>query len=156
MLGAGSVAAKGMEGEFCCGSSPTGLVQGTCNPGLVCHCEPDSYCELETDADGNPTGVKAGKAGICGLEKADPFCPITPLSITEILENIIKWMLYIAMVVAPAMLIIGAIVFMTSAGNPERIKTARRIIVWTIIGFVIILFGRGIFSIIKNILLGGD
>jgi len=50
------------------------------------------------------------------------------------------------------MIIVAAFYFLTSGGDPEKVRTAKRIILWTFIGLIIVLLGKGIISIIWQIL----
>jgi len=44
--------------------------------------------------------------------------------------------------------------FMTASGNPERVGLARRIILYTAIGLIVILFARGLIFLIQRIIGG--
>jgi hypothetical protein len=50
------------------------------------------------------------------------------------------------------MIVVSAIIFMTAAGRPEKIKLARRIIFWTVVGFLFILFSKGLENLIEYII----
>ena len=78
--------------------------------------------------------------------------PITATSVPALINNIVKYVFWIAMVLAPLMILVGAFYFMTAGGNPERVKTGQKIILWTIVGLAVILFSRGIISVIRSIL----
>jgi len=41
---------------------------------------------------------------------------------------------------------------MTSGGNPENINRAKRTLLWTVIGYGIILVSRGIIEIVQQLL----
>lgn len=158
----------GIEGDICCPdqvSTPYPPEKGSCADGLLCRCEP-SNCKLVEDPPGSGrikveprstlSTAPPTKPGICAPEDATVLCPITThKTITELFNELTKWVLYIATMIVPIMIAIGAILFMASGGDPGRVQLAKRIIIWTIIGFVIILFGRGIYSIVTTILGGG-
>ena len=54
------------------------------------------------------------------------------------------------------MLIIGAFTYLTSFGNPEKVKKAQGIIRWAITGLVIFLLSYLILKIIDVLFLGGE
>jgi len=60
------------------------------------------------------------------------------------------------MAIVPIMVIVAAYFFLTSGGDPEKVRTAKRIIFWTFIGLIIVLLGKGIVAIIKQVLGGGS
>ena len=82
-------------------------------------------------------------------------CPYsTHTSVEEFIMAAVNYIFYLSIIMAPLMIIIGAAVFLTSAGSPKQTKLGTSIIQWTLIGFAIILFARGITAIIKMILVG--
>lgn len=78
--------------------------------------------------------------------------PIQADSIQELVDSVISWVITFGMVLAPLMIIIAAYYFITAMGDPAKIKKAKDIILWTIVGIVIILLSRGIILIIQDIL----
>lgn len=83
------------------------------------------------------------------------ICVNSPLKYTkieDIIENVLNYVFYGALIIAPLMIIIGAILFMTSGGNPGMVDKAKKIIFWSIIGFLIITASRGIISLIRYII----
>ena len=131
------------EGDLCCSDGDCG--------GLKCFCipdPPDPDCDVTTDP-GNPTG----QWGTCHSAGSVVICsPLKYRSISAVIESITNWIFYIAIVLAPLMIIIGAFMFMTSAGDPTKVQTAKKLIIWTVIGFAIILFSKGLISLIRTIL----
>jgi uncharacterized paraquat-inducible protein A len=81
--------------------------------------------------------------------------PITASSFDQLVEGVISFIFTIATAVFPLMIVIGAFYFLTAAGNPQQIQTAKTIILYTIIGYAIILISRGLIYIVRNIILGG-
>lgn len=51
-----------------------------------------------------------------------------------------------------AMLLYGAFMYTTAGDSPDKVKTARSIIIAAIIGFAIAVFAPGIVSIVSNFL----
>jgi uncharacterized membrane protein len=55
------------------------------------------------------------------------------------IANIMEYLLPIGVILAIVFAIIGGYTWMTSAGNPEKIKQAQGTLTWSIIGLVFIL-----------------
>ena len=79
--------------------------------------------------------------------------PIPWTNFRDLLYAIIRVITYIALAVAPLMIIIAGVLFVTSGGNPQQIDTAKRLIIWTLIGLVVILLARGIVELLSQTLL---
>ncbi len=80
--------------------------------------------------------------------------PLEAETFEELIENLIDFIFWVAAAIVPLMIIIAAFYFITSAGNPDKVKTAKDIILYTIIGFTIVLLAKGIVSVIKQIIGG--
>jgi hypothetical protein len=72
----------------------------------------------------------------------------------ELVDRIISFISWVAIAIVPIAIIIAAFYFLTSGGEPEKVRTAKRIIFYTIMGLIIILLARGISSAIKQIIVG--
>ncbi|MGC9602858.1 MAG: pilin [Minisyncoccia bacterium] len=81
---------------------------------------------------------------------SDPNCPSS--SAEGLLHSIVDWLIRIGTPIAVGMLIIGAFQMMFSGGNEDMIKRGRRTILYTAIGYAIILIGWGLTSIIQDFL----
>ena len=102
----------------------------------------EEYCNLLGTADekAEPTGQTC----ICN--------PLEVESFEELIEKIVDWLFNIAAIVAPVMIVLGAILFMTAGGKAERISTGKKVILWTIVGFLIILFSKGLINLVNYII----
>lgn len=78
--------------------------------------------------------------------------PLEAESFEELIENLIDFIFWVAVVIVPLMIIIAGFYFLTAAGNPEKVNTAKRIIFWSIVGFAIVLLAKGIISMIREII----
>ena len=78
--------------------------------------------------------------------------PLTAPDFETIVANLIDFVFKIAIVLAPLMIIIGAALFITSAGNLQQVDRAKKIIIYTVIGFAIVLLAKGILAMIKQLL----
>ena len=90
------------------------------------------------------------------LTKAITFGPpFETKSFEELIDAIINFIFLVAIVIVPIMILIAAFYFLTSGGNSEKVNTAKKIILFTFIGLFIVLLGKGIVAIIKQVLGGG-
>ena len=116
-----------------------------------------------------PMVVWAVQAGSCKeycdnlgtTEEMDPpgdpprQCICNPLAAEDfnvIVDKIVDFIFNIAIVLVPLMAIVAGFLFVTAGGNPEQIKRARDIIIWSAVGLVIVLLSKGIGAIINQIL----
>ena len=51
--------------------------------------------------------------------------------------------------------LIFTVSIVTAAGNPEKIAQAKKIITWSLIGFLIVLLSKGIIAMIKQLFVLG-
>jgi hypothetical protein len=72
-------------------------------------------------------------------------------SVTATLTNITGWIVTVSLVVASLMYVVGGFLWMSDAGNAERSKLAKSIIVSTTIGLVVILMANGLMSIVQSL-----
>ena len=78
--------------------------------------------------------------------------PLASDSLTDLIDGIINFIFWVATVLAPLMIVIAAFYFVTSAGNPNQIAIAKKIILYTLIGYAIILLSKGLIIILREIL----
>jgi hypothetical protein len=71
-------------------------------------------------------------------------------AVTSTIDNITSWIVTVSTGLAILMYTVGGFFWMSDAGNAERAKTAKSIIVSTTIGLVIILLAAGLTSIIRG------
>jgi len=70
----------------------------------------------------------------------------------DLLVRILSWLWPISIVVAVLMLIIGAYYFVFSGGNPAKVATAKKVIIYALVGLAIVGLAMGIWNVIKTIL----
>jgi hypothetical protein len=73
-------------------------------------------------------------------------------SITDLLKKIVDWMAVIATPIATGMIIFGAFQMLFAGGSPEKFTAGKRTILYTVVGYAIILIGWGFTSIITELL----
>ncbi len=86
---------------------------------------------------------------------ADDGGLVNPLRYAEIDKIIVAFadlIFDLALVVAPILVLIAGFLFVTAAGNPERIKKARDILMYTAIGLFVVIFARGLVAMLEGII----
>lgn len=94
-------------------------------------------------------GTGGGGGGTGGFELANP---LRAESFEALVTDIASWLVAIAIPFATIMILYAAVLFMTSGGNEERVKKAKRALTWAIVGIAIIIIGAGFVTLIKDIL----
>ncbi len=85
-----------------------------------------------------------GKTCICN--------PLTTEKFTDVVDRILNILFFVALAVAPVMILVAGFKFLTGGGNPETLKGARQMLVWTGVGFGIILLSKGIVIILRSVI----
>ena len=80
--------------------------------------------------------------------------PLLAENIPQFVWQAIVFLFTASLYIAPLMIIIGAYVMVSSGGIPSRIDKGKKIIIWTLIAFAIILISRGLIQLVW-MLLGG-
>jgi len=65
--------------------------------------------------------------------------PLNFTNIEELLRGLSNWAIAIASPIAALMIIVGAYQLLFSGGDPEKVKTGRQTILYTVIAYAIIL-----------------
>jgi hypothetical protein len=76
--------------------------------------------------------------------------------IYTLIETITNFLIGIAIVITPIIIIYAGFLYITAAGNEEKVKTAQKVIIWALIGFALVLIARGIPALIKQFLIGNN
>lgn len=82
-----------------------------------------------------------------------PIGLINPLeadTLEEAINAFINFLFFLAMAIAPILIIYAAFLLLTAAGDVAKIRKARQIILWTLVAVAIILLAKGLPSIIKG------
>ncbi len=93
---------------------------------------------------------KPGKNISVGINLTNPWPDVN--SIFDIINKFTSFLLYAAVPIAVILIIYAGIILLTSAGNTSKITQARSMLWYTIIGFAVILVGKGFFLLIESIL----
>jgi hypothetical protein len=73
-------------------------------------------------------------------------------TIDSVLKKVMGWLVQLGAPLATVMIIIGGIQMLFSGGNPEKFKKGQQTILYTAIGYGIILLGTGLIEIIEALL----
>jgi hypothetical protein len=78
--------------------------------------------------------------------------PLKVSTIEELINVIIDFIFWVGIILAPLAIVVGAFYLLTSGGSPDRVNRGKKIILYAFIGLLIILSGKGIISLMKDIL----
>ena len=129
------------EGSGCMHNTNTKSSPSSCTTGV------GSGGGAGTPSGGTPSGGTTG-----GGSDTTIVNPLTTNSFDEIINNVTDFLFKIALVVGPLMIVIAGFMLMTAADDTEKVTKAKQIIFYTLIGLFIVLFARGLVSVLKNII----
>ena len=76
---------------------------------------------------------------IIGWGNLDPTALDRTKSVAEILASVLKFLLSIVGIIAIIMMVVGGMMYITAAGDEDRMKTGKSIVVYSLIGIAIAL-----------------
>ena len=65
----------------------------------------------------------------------------------ELIDSLINIIFILAIAIAPIMFIVAGFYFVTAAGEPEKINMAKKMILWTLIGLLVVMSAKGIIAL---------
>lgn len=80
--------------------------------------------------------------------------PLKADTFQELIENLIDFVFVIAVAVAPLMILVAGFLFLTAGGAPDKIGRAKQMILWTVIGFAVVMLAKGLIAVLEQILGG--
>lgn len=104
----------------------------------------DNFTTLSGGVNGDNGGGNGGGIPI-GL-----INPLQAETLGEAINALINFLFYLAMAIAPILIIYAAFLLLTAAGDAAKINKARTIILWTLIAVAIVLLAKGLPAIIKG------
>ncbi|GEM_PF-4830489 len=78
--------------------------------------------------------------------------PLGSATFTDLIGKILDFIFTLSFPVAAVMVMVAGFLFVTGGGDPIKLKKAKDILLWTAIGFGIILVSKGFPFLIKDIL----
>ncbi len=80
----------------------------------------------------------------------NPFKEIT--TITSLIEAIINFLKSLAVIVSAILIVYAGYLYMTSAGNQQKIEMAQKTLIWALVGIGVVLMASAITKVIENVL----
>lgn len=106
------------------------------------------FCERDSKSE-----IDKGTPGICAPAGKEFICPFSIYMSLEILvKEVTKYLFWLALAVCPLLIVVGAVYYMFSAGDPGKVKKGQALIKWPLIGLAVMLLARMFFEIIKTII----
>jgi hypothetical protein len=86
------------------------------------------------------------------ISQAAFFTPVVMPSITQLGENILSATWKVFAIVAVVCFVFAGIMFLTSGGQPEKIKLARHAFIYGVVGIVVAILAFSVIVLIENAL----
>ena len=77
--------------------------------------------------------------------------PLAADSFAELIDDLINIIFTLALAIAPIMFIVAGFYFITAAGEPEKINMAKKMILWTLIGLLVVMSAKGFIMLFGEI-----
>jgi len=74
--------------------------------------------------------------------------------ITTLVTNILNFLWKLAWAIAPILIVYAGYLYITSAGNEEKVKIAQKTLIWALVGFAVVLIASSVPAIIQEFLSG--
>jgi len=87
-----------------------------------------------------------------GISAVEIINPLVATSFDQIIGAIVDLIFYVGLIVTPLMIVIAGLLILTAGGDPKRVEQGRHIIIYALIGLFIILFAKGIISILNYVM----
>lgn len=79
--------------------------------------------------------------------------PLGPGATFETLLNkIIDFLFWVGMAVAPVMFIVAGFLYVTSAGSPQKVESAKKMMIYAVIGLAVLLLAKGLVEVLKSVI----
>jgi hypothetical protein len=94
---------------------------------------------------------------ICVLAPLSSFAavqienPLKADSFAELLDMVINFIFIMSLGITPIIIIIAGFLFITAMGDPQKIQTAKRVIIWALIGLTVVLCAKGLVNLFKEV-----
>jgi len=73
-------------------------------------------------------------------------------SFDQMLTRVLSWLFPFSLAAAVLMILIGAYYMVLSGGNPQKIATGKKIVIYALVGVAIVTISRGIVALLRVIL----
>lgn len=157
--------ASGEFGEFLYQCSKKNIPAAPARTGICASCNISSQCgaksadlkfELQCLGGSGSADANAKRTGYCQYDPREnkvALCnPLLSENFRELLNNITNFIFNVAIILMPILVVYAGFLFLTAAGNPKQVVTARNVLLWTAVGFAVILLSKGLVSVLQGIL----
>ena len=72
--------------------------------------------------------------------------------VNTLIDKILDFLIKIALVLTPIIVVYAGFLYITAGGNEEKIKRANKVLIWALIGLAIALIAKGVPALIKEFL----
>lgn len=76
-------------------------------------------------------------------------------SIVTLTGTVINWFFTLLLVLSVGMVIYAGFTLLTSGGEPQKVDSGKKILLWAIVGFSVAILSKGLLTLVCNWLLGG-
>jgi H+/gluconate symporter-like permease len=73
-------------------------------------------------------------------------------TITNVIDHIVNFAIQLVTPLSALMILIAGFLYMTGGGNPEKIKTAHKVLIWALVGIAVVLLAKSAILIVKDVL----
>lgn len=70
----------------------------------------------------------------------------------SIIQNVVRFANSLLAPLSTLMVLIAGFLYMTGGGNPEKIKTARQVLIWTLVGIAVVIVANVAETIVREVL----
>lgn len=77
--------------------------------------------------------------------------PLKHNTFWDLLKAVIGFLMWVAIPITAIVIVISGYYFVTSMGDPVKVTTAKKMVIYALVGLIIILCSWSIIQIIKNI-----
>jgi len=136
-------------------NDPFSLCNGPlCVIAYVCGLSDCSGCGGLSDVCGDGSCTGPEDSSLCpsdcaGIIFKPPWVGVG--EVKDIVDAIFDFIFWVALIIVPLIVLVAAFMFVTAAGNAERINTAKRLILYTAIGLGVIILARVLIGVIREI-----
>lgn len=85
-----------------------------------------------------------------GVTIENPLGPNT--TFWDLMTNIVNFLFKLSLPVGALMIVVAAFYFLTSAGDPEKVKMAKNTIIWTLVGILVLFLSVAFVVALKKML----
>jgi len=79
--------------------------------------------------------------------------PLTATDFKDFIDKIVSFLFTISLLIVPILLVAAGIMFLTAQGDPTKVGTAKKMVLYTLIGFAIISLARVFVKLIYQVFL---